>query len=55
MNRDVVKEWIDVFKSLENSVEVNGEQNIGMSNTVRLLLDQMYGKGYPDYQINKGW
>lgn len=49
MNRDVVKEWKDMFETLENNQEFNSSQNNGVSNAVRLLLDQMYEKGYPDY------
>jgi glycosyltransferase involved in cell wall biosynthesis len=54
MNRDVTKEWMDIFEALNEDVDVNAGQNTGTCNAIRLLLDQMYGKGYPDYQINKG-
>ena len=49
MKRNVVQEWINLFDDVRAGKKDNVFIDSGASNVIKLLTDQLYGVGYPDY------
>ena len=49
LGHNVADDWMKLFADMENDVPYDSQVDDDLGNVIRLLLDQMYGVGYPKY------